>query len=258
MPLIFVRSLIFNAVFYAALVVWLIVALPTFVLPRRAIIAVAKLWARQNIVLMRVICNIRVDYRGLANIPSGPLLVASKHQSMWETFALVPLFDDPLYILKRELTRIPLFGWYLVKAGMIAVDRKAGARALIRMTHKAVRQVQTNNRQLIIFPEGTRRPVGAAPAYKPGIAQIYADCGVPCVPVALNSALFWPRRTFLRYPGTLVVEFLPLVPPGLPRREFVARITTTIEQATNALTEAGRAEQARLFGRDAKAAAQDA
>lgn len=258
MPSIFVRSLIFNVTFYAALVVWLIVALPTFVMPRRAILTLARLWARQNIWLLRVICNVKVEVRGLARIPRGPLVVASKHQSMWETFALVPLFDDPLYILKRELTRIPLFGWYLVKAGMIAVNRKAGTRALLRMTREAVRKVRDDGRQLIIFPEGTRRPVGAAPAYKPGMAQVYVDCGVPCLPVALNSGLFWPRRTFLRYPGTLVVECLECVPPGLSRREFVARISTAIETATDTLVAAGRAEQARLFGGIKAGLAQDA
>ncbi len=248
MPLIFVRSLIFNTLFYVLLVAWLIVALPSYALPRRVIITVAKLWARSSLWLLRLTCNVKVELRGLEKIPNGPLLVASKHQSMWETFALVPLFDDPLYILKRELTRIPLFGWYLIKAGMIAVDRKAGAKALIRMTRGAVREVQ-NNRQLIIFPEGTRRAVGAPPAYKPGIAQIYVDCGAPCIPVALNSGLFWPRRTFLRYPGTVVVEFLEPLPAGLSRREFVAKVSVVIEEATDRLIIEGRREQAQLFGR---------
>jgi len=248
MPLIFVRSLIFNTLFYVLLVAWLIIALPSYALPRRVIITVAKLWARSSLWLWRLTCNVKMEFRGLEKIPKGPLLVASKHQSMWETFALVPLFDDPLYILKRELARIPLFGWYLLKAGMIAVDRKAGAKALIRMTRGAVREVQ-NNRQLIIFPEGTRRAVGAPPAYKPGIAQIYVDCGAPCIPVALNSGLFWPRRTFLRYPGTVVVEFLDPLPAGLPRREFVARVSAVIEEATDRLIDEGRREQAQLFGR---------
>ena len=248
MPLIFVRSLIFNTLFYVLLVAWLIIALPSYALPRRVIITVAKLWARSSLWLLRLTCNVKMEFRGLEKIPKGPLLVASKHQSMWETFALVPLFDDPLYILKRELARIPLFGWYLLKAGMIAVDRKAGAKALIRMTRGAVREVQ-NNRQLIIFPEGTRRAVGAPPAYKPGIAQIYVDCGAPCIPVALNSGLFWPRRTFLRYPGTVVVEFLDPLPAGLPRREFVARVSAVIEEATDRLIDEGRREQAQLFGR---------
>lgn len=253
MPLIFVRSLIFNTLFYVLLVVWLIVALPSYALPRRVIITVAKLWSRSNLWLLRLTCNVKVEFRGLEKIPNGPLLVASKHQSMWETFALVPLFDDPLYILKRELTRIPLFGWYLIKAGMIAVDRKAGARALIRMTREAVREVQ-GNRQLIIFPEGTRRAVGAPPSYKPGIAQIYVDCGAPCIPVALNSGLFWPRRTFLRYPGTVVVEFLEPLPAGLSRREFVAKVSAVIEEATDRLIAEGRREQAQLSGRARDAA----
>jgi 1-acyl-sn-glycerol-3-phosphate acyltransferase len=116
------------------------------------------------------------------------------------------------------------------------------------MTRRAGEEVR-RGRQLIIFPEGTRRPVDAPPAYKTGIAQIYVDCGVQCLPVALNSGLFWPRRTFMRYPGTLVVEFLDVMPPGMARREFVARISTVIEDATGRLVEAARQEQAGLFGR---------
>jgi 1-acyl-sn-glycerol-3-phosphate acyltransferase len=167
---------------------------------------------------------------------------------MWETFALLRWFDQPLYILKRELTRIPFFGWYAMKAGMIAVDRSAGGRALLKMVRQASEEVR-NGRQLIIFPEGTRRPVGAPPDYKPGVAQLYASCREPCLPVALNSGLFWPRRTFVRYPGTLVVEFLDPVPPGLPRDEFLTRISTVIEDATRRLVEAGQREQEQLLGR---------
>jgi 1-acyl-sn-glycerol-3-phosphate acyltransferase len=143
---------------------------------------------------------------------------------------------------------IPFFGWYLKKAGMIGIDRSAGGRALLTMTRRAGEAVR-RGRQLVIFPEGTRRPVDAPPDYKSGIAQIYVDCGVACVPVALNSGLFWPRRTFMRYPGTLVVEFLDPLPPGLARREFIARVSTVIEDATNRLVETARQEQAQLFGR---------
>jgi 1-acyl-sn-glycerol-3-phosphate acyltransferase len=188
-----------------------------------------------------------VEYRGVEKIPQGPLLVASKHQSMWETFALLQMFDHPLYILKRELTRIPFFGWYLMKAGMISVDRRAGGRALLKMVRQASEEVR-NGRQLIIFPEGTRRPVGAPPDYKPGVAQLYASSRASCLPVALNSGLFWPRRTFMRYPGTLVVEFLDVLPPGLPRDEFLRRIAATIEEATARLVETARHEQQQLFG----------
>jgi len=248
MVLIFLRSLIYNVLFYALLVFWLIVAIPTFLMPRWAILSIAKYWARSSIWLLRVICNTKVEYRGTDKIPEGPLIVASKHQSMWETFALMPFFEQPLYILKRELTWIPFFGWYLMKADMIGIDRDAGARSLKDMARRAAEAVR-RGRQLIIFPEGTRRPVDAEPQYKSGIGMIYVDCGVTCLPVALNSGLFWPRRTFMRYPGTLVVEFLDPLPPGLPRKEFNTRISTGIEHATNRLVEAARREQAQLFGR---------
>ncbi|MBC7576440.1 lysophospholipid acyltransferase family protein [Tardiphaga sp.] len=245
---IFVRSLIYNVLFYMLLVFWILVAIPTFVLPPLAFMAVAKAWARSSVWLMKVVCNTHVDYRGLDKIPAGPLIVASKHQSMWETFALMQFFDNPLFIYKRELERIPFFGWYLIKSKMVGVDRDGGARSLIDMARRATEEVKIG-RQLIIFPEGTRRPVEAPPDYKPGIAQIYAKCGVPCLPVALNSGLFWPRRTFLRYPGTLVVECLDPLPPGLPRKEFIGALSTVIEAATDRIVTAARVEQATLFGR---------
>ena len=250
---IFLRSLAYNVLFYLLLVFWLIVAIPTFVMPPAAIRAIARLWSRQSTWLLRVVCNVKVEYRGIEKIPKGPLVVASKHQSMWETVALLQIFDQPLYILKRELTLIPFFGWYLIKAGMISVDRRAGGRALLKMVRQAADEVR-HGRQLIIFPEGTRRPVDAPPDYKPGVAQLYASSRVSCVPVALNSGLFWPRRTFMRYPGTLVVEFLDLLPPGLPRDEFLTQISVTIEDATRRLIEAGRREQAQLFDRAEKSA----
>jgi 1-acyl-sn-glycerol-3-phosphate acyltransferase len=248
MVLIFLRSLVYNVLFYALLVFWILVAIPTFVMPARAFMAVAKAWARSSIWLQRIVCRTRIEYRGLENIPKGPLIVASKHQSMWETFALMPLFDSPLFIYKRELKFIPFFGWYLMKSAMIGVDRGGGMRSLMEMARRAPAEVK-RGRQLIIFPEGTRTAVGAPPDYKTGIGQIYVNSGVPCLPVALNSGLFWPRRTFMRYPGTLVVEFLDPLPAGLSRKEFIARVSTAIEDATNRLVDAARAEQAQLFGR---------
>ena len=248
MGAIFLRSLVFNVLFYLLLAFWVIVAIPTYLMPRWAILNIARYWARSSIWLMRVICNIKVEYRGLEKIPKGPLIVASKHQSMWETFALLQFFHQPLFIVKRELKWIPLFGWYLNKSNMIGVDRSAGGRALLAMARRAGEEVR-RGRQLVIFPEGTRTAVDAPPHYKTGVAQIYVDCGVTCLPVALNSGLFWPRRTFMRYPGTLVVEFLEPLPPGLPRREFIARISSVIEDATKRLVETARREQAQLFGR---------
>ncbi|WP_315736234.1 MULTISPECIES: lysophospholipid acyltransferase family protein [unclassified Bradyrhizobium] len=249
---IFLRSLLFNILFYPNFVLWALIALPTLAMPRKALLRVANWWAQSNILLMRVVCNIRVEYRGVEKIPKGPLIVAAKHQSMWETISLLHFFDAPFFVLKRELLRIPLFGQYLVKADMIAIDRSSGARALKQVMRRAAEEVK-HGRQFVIFPEGTRRPAGAPPDYKGGVGLIYTDCGVPCLPVALNSGLFWPRRTFLRYPGTLVVEFLDPLPPGLPRDEFMQRIQSVIEEATNRLVAAGQAEQARLFGRIAAA-----
>ncbi len=249
MPLlsIFLRSLVFNILFYILLAFWVIVGLPTYLMPRWGILRIAKNWGISSIWLMRPICNTKVEYRGLEKIPQGPLIVAAKHQSIWETFALLQFFDQPLYILKRDLKWIPFFGWYLSKADMIGVDRAAGGRSLIKMA-RAARDEVRRGRQLIIFPEGTRRPVGAPPDYKAGVGVVYADCGVTCIPVALNAGLFWPRRSFLRYPGTIIVEFLDPLPPGLPRNEFLARLESVIETATNRIVQEGRDEQARLFG----------
>src|SRR5262245_23034285 len=244
---IFVRSLLFNAGFYLSLLVHMALAIPSFFLPRQVLFMLAKSWSHSMIWMLRVFCNIHVEFRGLDKIPKGPLLVAAKHQSAFETIALLPLFRQPLFILKRELTWIPLFGLFLLKAQMIPVNRGAGGRTLSKMTDLARERVR-DDRQLIIFPEGTRRPVGAEPRYKFGVAQVYVDCGVPCLPAALNSGLFWPRRTFMRYPGTIVVEFLDIIPPGLSRDEFLARASDVIETATVRLVAEGRRERSRLIG----------
>jgi 1-acyl-sn-glycerol-3-phosphate acyltransferase len=249
-----IRSVIFNVLFYLNLVVLLILALPTLAMPRWGILAVARFWARSSLWLLRTVCGTTAEFRGIEKIACGPLIVACKHQSLWETFALVLLLRDPAYIMKRELMWIPFFGWYTAKAGMIAVDRSKGSRALTDMNAR-VRRELVRNRQIIIFPEGTRRPPGAAPQYKYGVVHLYLETGVACLPVALNSGLFWPRRTFMRYPGTLVVEFLDPLPPGLNRHEFLTRMQSAIEEASDRLVAAGQAEQARLFGRAPGAAA---
>lgn len=238
--LTFVRSLAFNALFYLNTVFWLIVGIPTFLLPYRTTVWVAKSWGRVNLVLLRVVVGIGYEIRGREKIPPGALIVASKHQSAWETFALLPLFDNPTFILKRELQWIPVFGWLTIKGRMVPVDRKKGSQALVAMTDRA--RVELNDgRQIIIFPEGTRRPAGADPRYKYGVAHLYAAGGVPCLPVALNSGVFWPRRRSLRLrPGTVVVEILDPIEPGLDKDVFFARLQDTIETATARLiAEAG-------------------
>jgi 1-acyl-sn-glycerol-3-phosphate acyltransferase len=243
--LVIVRSVLFNILFYLNLVVLLFVALITLALPRRAVLKMAELWGRVSVWLLRVVCGTRVELRGLENLPKGALIVAAKHQSTWETFALLKLFDDFTFIVKRELMWIPIFGWCMWKGRMIPVDRGAGSQALVDMTERAKREIRTG-RQLVIFPEGTRRAAGAEPRYKFGVAHLYGEIGVPCVPVALNSGLFWPRRAFMRFPGTIVVEFLPPISPGLDKQAFFARLQSDIESATARLIEEGKAELKRL------------
>jgi 1-acyl-sn-glycerol-3-phosphate acyltransferase len=231
---IIVRSILFNVLFYVNLIVHLIVALPTFVLPYPCLRVFIRSYAMSSLWLLRVVCGTKVEWRGVEKLPKTAYIVACKHQSAWETFGLYGVLADPVYVLKRELMWIPLFGWYTWKAGLIPIDRSAGVAALTRMTARA-QQALAAGRQLIIFPEGTRRPPGAEASYKPGIAQVYSRLGVPCVPFALNSGLFWPRRSLLRFPGTIVVEILDPIAPGLEKRAFSKRLQTVIEDATNRL-----------------------
>jgi 1-acyl-sn-glycerol-3-phosphate acyltransferase len=165
------------------------------------------------------------------------VLVAAKHMSMWDTLALYLVLDDPAVVLKRGLTWIPFYGWYIVKAGSIAIDRKGGAQALRRMAAAAKRVIE-QRRSVLIFPEGTRKKVGAPPDYKPGVAGLYGQMGVECVPAALNSGLFWTG--FKKRPGRIVLEFLEPIPPGLKSREFMRQLEDRIEAATAALVAEGR------------------
>jgi 1-acyl-sn-glycerol-3-phosphate acyltransferase len=236
--LVIIRSVLFNVLFYLNMLALLCIALPTLVLPRGAIMGVVHFWARGNHWLLRNICGITFELRGLERIPPGPLLVASKHQSLWETFALVPLFADPAFILKRELMWLPFFGWYAWKADMIPVDRGARSAALAAISARAKIDL-ARNRQIVIFPEGTRRPPGAEPRYKYGIVHLYAESGVACLPIALNSGLFWPRRSIRRYPGTIVAEFLDPIAPGLDKQVFFEHLQQVIETATARLIEEG-------------------
>jgi 1-acyl-sn-glycerol-3-phosphate acyltransferase len=230
-PVLYIRSVIFNLLFYANVTVQMIAALPTFVLPRRFLHMFVRSYALTSLWLLRVICGTKVEWRGVEKLPKGACILACKHQSAWETFALYAAIDDPTYILKRELMWLPLFGWYMWKEGLIPIDRSAGMAALARMTARA-RAALAAGRQIVIFPEGTRRLPGAEPAYKPGVLYLYGKAGVPCVPIALNSGLYWPRRSFLRLPGTIVVEILDPIAPGLDREAFARQLEDTIEGTT--------------------------
>jgi 1-acyl-sn-glycerol-3-phosphate acyltransferase len=225
------RSALFNVLFYANMVVRMIVALPAIGLPHAYILGVLRGYARSSLALLRTFCAITVEWRGREKLPAGSYIVACKHQSLWETFALFALLPDPTYVLKRELMWLPLFGWLATKAGMIPIDRGARVKALADMT-AAARRAIADGRQIVIFPEGTRRAPGAAPRYLPGVAHLYAETGLACVPVALNSGLFWPRRSLRRYPGKVLVEVLDPIPPGLDKRAFLTHLQTVLEGAT--------------------------
>jgi 1-acyl-sn-glycerol-3-phosphate acyltransferase len=236
------RTLIFTVVLYASLVIIMIVASPALLLPRPTLMRVVHLWSRYFVWLCRALGGMAFEVRGLEKRPPGPLLVAAKHQSMWETFALIGLFDDPCFILKQELTWIPLFGWYALKARMLPVDRRGGSAVLNRLNQRAREELRTGSgRQLIFFPEGTRRPPGAPPAYRHGISHVYQGLEVPCLPVALNSGLYWPRRSLALRRGTIVVELLDVIPPGLPRDVFAPRLQEAIETASDRLLREGAA-----------------
>jgi 1-acyl-sn-glycerol-3-phosphate acyltransferase len=239
------RSLLFNVVFYVNITVRMIAALPTILLPYSFLHGVLRHYASSTLWFLRVICGIGVEWRGREKLPAGAYIVACKHQSAWETLALFLLLPDPTYVLKRELMWLPLFGWLATKARMIPIDRGSHAKALTSMI-AAARREAGRGRQIVIFPEGTRMPPGAKPRYLPGAAFLYADLGLPCVPIALNSGLFWPRRSLRRRPGTVVAEVLDPIPAGLDKREFLKRLQGGIEDATARLV----AEGEQSTGRD--------
>jgi len=237
--MILLRSLAFNVVYYLTSTVMVVASLPMFLFsPERAGRQTVRAWARVGIYLLRTIVGARLVVRGLDNIPPGGIVIAAKHQSMFETFALYAILNRPTFVMKRELTRIPLWGWYARRVGMISVGREEGTRALRDLAVEVDKAVKRGE-QVIIFPEGTRRPPGAETAYKGGVAHLYRKSGVPVVPLALNSGLFWPRGSFRRYPGTIVIAFLPAIAPGLRSQELMAKLETEIETASaQLLTEA--------------------
>jgi len=224
------RSALFLVWFLVITTILSLIFLPVLALPRRATVWLARLWARLTFWGLKVFAGIDWEIRGLP--PRGPVLVASKHMSMWDTLALYLALYEPAIVLKRELLRIPFYGWFLGKAAAIPIDRSAGVSALRKMSD-AARQVLAQGRPILIFPEGTRKKPGAAPDYKPGVAALYGQLDVDCVPVALNSGVYWTG--FLKRPGTIVLQFLEPIAPGLKRGAFMTLLEKRIEGATNQL-----------------------
>ena len=224
------RSLLFLVWFAALSTILSLIFWPVLLLPRGATIWLSRTWARAILWGLKVFAGIGFEIRGTA--PRGPVLVASKHMSMWDTLALYLVLDRPGIVLKRELLFVPFFGWFVWKAAAIPIDRSARASALRKMS-QAAKQVLDEGRPVLIFPEGTRKKPGAPPDYKPGVAGLYGMLEVPCVPVALNSGVYW--TSFLKHPGTITLEFLEVIPPGLKRGEFMTLLQSRIETASAAL-----------------------
>ncbi len=234
--MILLRSLLFQVAFYIWTAALAVPFLPLLLAPPAWMMGAGRMWSRGVLGLLKICCGLDHEVRGLENLPAGPALIAMKHQSAWDTFAAPVLFGDPAMVIKRELGWIPFYGWYAIKAGMIRVDRAGGAQALKAMI-AASEAALASGRSVFIFPEGTRSAVGARVPYQPGVAALYRQLGVPLVPVAVNSGLFWPRRSLLRRRGRITVEILPAIAPGGERRKVLAELESRIEAATARLVE---------------------
>jgi 1-acyl-sn-glycerol-3-phosphate acyltransferase len=236
--LVALRSLLFQIFFWTFSTLINLAYIPALLMRRQVTVRGMEIWAAVSFWGLKNIVGLDFEVRGRENLPKGPAIYAGKHLSMWETVATHLLFKDPATIMKRELLMVPGYGWYARKVEMIVIDREGGAKTVRTMIADAKRAIG-EGRPIIIFPEGTRRPMGAPPDYKPGVAALYGALDVPCVPIAHNSALYWPRRGFLRKPGKVIVEILPSIPPGLKRAQFMAELEQRIETATARLLAEG-------------------
>jgi 1-acyl-sn-glycerol-3-phosphate acyltransferase len=232
------RSAVFFVWFIVLSVVVHAVFLPALIMPRRVAVFAARTWCAGVLWGLKIIARLEYEVRGA--LPPRGSLIASKHMSMWDTVALFYVLGDPVFVLKRELLRIPFYGWYAKRVGMIAIDRSAAGAALRAMT-KAARRALLTGLSIIIFPEGTRKQIGAPPDYKSGIAALYQRLDVPCVPVALNSGLFWTGPAgFLKKRGRIVLQFLPPITSGLKRQDFIRTLEDRVETATAELVREGQ------------------
>lgn len=230
--MLFIRSALFNTAFYLNFVIQMVVFSPFFFLgPSWYGWGVSHVWSKTNVWLLRVLAGAKLEIRDRHNMIHGPCIVAPKHQSFLDTFAFVPDMEAPLIILKRELLRTPLFGQYLKKFEFIAIDRGGGRATIDQIVEQANGHMASNARQLVIYPEGTRKPVGAEPEYRYGIVDLYCALNLPVVPIAHLCGLYWPHKRFERHPGIIPARYLPPIEPGLSRRQFFARLVSETEAA---------------------------
>ena len=231
---LYLRSLSFNIAFILWTFICAVLGLPAVFGNRRYVHETARRWGKGTNFLLKHLVHIEVEFRGTEYLKNGPHLIASKHQSVWETAMVESLVPDCVIVTKKELTWVPIFGQLLIASGMICINRKSGTKVL----HQIVQGTRTSfeqGRSVWIFPEGTRRPPGSDPKYKYGIYALYHALEVPVIPVALNSGYFWSRHKFLKRPGKIILEILPPIAPGLKAREFLKTLETVIENKSHQL-----------------------
>lgn len=227
----FLRSALYAAWFFLTMALYGLLGLPIALTSRRGAMVVMRGWCSAQRFGLRLICGVRTEVRGLENLPPGGCLIAMKHQSTYDTLAPFTFLDDPAFTPKEELRRAPIFGFYVERAKMIFLDREGGAKSMRALMTQSKTAIEAG-RQVIIFPEGTRQPVGAPPDYKPGVAGLYRALNTACVPVALNTGCTWKGSKFPSQPGRIIFEILPPIPAGLSREDFMQQLETAIETAT--------------------------
>jgi len=232
--MIFLRSLLFNICFSSWAIISSIIFAPLFLVSSAAAMKAGRPWAKGALFLARHICGLTYEIRGEQYITNTPAIYACKHQSAWETAIFLTLFPAPAYVLKRELLRIPGWGWYLWRMKMIAIDRSAKASSMKQMLRQS-KDALNAGRPIVIYPEGTRRAPGAEPVYHPGVVALYSMLHVQVVPVALNSGVYWGKNAFTKRPGKIIMEFLPPIPPGEDKKQFQQQLQESIENASNRL-----------------------
>ena len=220
--MLLLRSLLFNIFLYLGIVFVFLVALPTLLLPSRFTLYFGKFLGGYVVLIVKIFLSTKVEFRGINNIPkSGKYFVASAHQSMFETFALQSVLDYPVFILKKELLKIPLFGLYLKKIKSIEIARNTTTKDNLNFFDKVANIIKSETRPLLIFPQGTRVKFDEKIPFKKGVGRIYEALNISCVPVALNSGKVWPKNGILKYPGKITVSFLEPIKPGINKDEFV-------------------------------------
>lgn len=227
--MILLRSILFVIWFYGAMAIWGLAYMPAVLMGHdRFIWHAMRGWGKATIWGLRWIVGVTIKFEGLEHLPpNGPALLASKHQTTLDTVLPAQFVAEPVFVVKKELIKMPVFGFYM-KHGMIPVDREAHAKALKDML-RASRAVIAKGRQIVIYPEGTRQELNASPDYKPGIVAMYRDLNLPVTPIALNTGLVWKPNGIIRRPGHVTIKILPAIPPGLPREEFMRVLEERIE-----------------------------